>query len=785
MHRLISKQLDRSRTDDGDIDIEQLIGFVSAAYEEVDRDQARSNRSIRLMAAELEELNATLEQQVIERTQEIEDLKRRFEDAIENLDQGIMMIDRRNKVPVVNQRCIELLDIPGDILRSMPSFDALMHFQHARGEFAPMDETFRKEVLERAHEHTPGVFVRQRPNGVFLEVRTRRLGSGGSIRTYSDVTEREQRTRALAAAEQEYRGLFENSVVGIYRSSLDGRQLRANPSLVRLNGYETEAEMLAAVQDIALEWYVDPARRDEFREALERDGKVTDFVSEIYRHKTREKIWISESAWIVRDNQGKPICYEGTVIDASDRIEADRKIMHMARHDALTEIPNRTFFLESLRKRLRRGRLSSPVAVLCIDLDRFKEVNDTLGHSAGDTLLRSASRRLCSLIGNQDIVARLGGDEFAILLSDPRTDEDIRVITDLILDALSRPFSIGGQRAVIGASIGVAVSGRHGDDPTELLKNADIALYKAKNEGRQRCCFFDPNLTSKLQRRRMIELNLRSALAAGELELHYQPIIDITTGATISHEALLRWRHPLMGLISPAEFIPIAEETGLMIPIGEWILRQACADATGALGSPSIAVNISPVQLRSPNLLSTVMSALASSNLPPERLELEITESVLLSDNKITYGTLRDLKAMGIRIALDDFGTGYSSLSYLQRFQFDKIKIDRSFVAPSQPGTTGLAVVKAVIMMASELGMDVVAEGVETEEQVATLVEAGCRLMQGYLFGRPVPAQRSGQRSDERPVTHLGALTGQGAAMGDPAVREPASRIPTALKRTA
>jgi EAL domain-containing protein (putative c-di-GMP-specific phosphodiesterase class I) len=325
----------------------------------------------------------------------------------------------------------------------------------------------------------------------------------------------------------------------------------------------------------------------------------------------------------------------------------------------------------------------------------------------------------------------------------------------------------------------VAISGRHGDNPTELLKNADIALYKAKNEGRQRCCFFDPNLTSKLQRRRMIELNLHSALAAGEFELHYQPIIDITTGATISHEALLRWRHPLMGLISPAEFVPIAEETGLMIPIGEWILRQACADATGALGSPSIAVNLSPVQLRSPNLLTTVMSALASSSLPPERLELEITETVLLSDNKVTYGTLRDLKAMGIRIALDDFGTGYSSLSYLQRFNFDKIKIDRSFVSPSQPGTTGLVVVKAVILMAGELGMDVVAEGVETEDQVATLVEAGCHLMQGYLFGRPVPVSQS----HERPVTHLTGTAGEKAR--EKGAREPVAPRASTFKRTA
>lgn len=757
MHKLLARQIERARQSDGRLDSERLIALVSAAYEEAERDQQRTNRSIRLMAEELEGFNLTLEKQIADRTRELSDLRQRFEDAIEHLDQGIMMIDSANKVPVVNQRCIELLDIPGEILRAMPSFDALMDFQNARGEFALMDEAFRRDVIERAQHHTPGVLVRQRPNGVFLEVRTRRLANGGIIRTYTDVTEREERARALAAAEAEYRGLFENSVIGIYRSTPDGRQLRANPALVRLNGYATEKEMLEAVQDIALEWYVDPARRDEFRDLIERDGKVTDFVSEIYRHRTRERIWVSESAWIVRDEHGRPLCYEGTVVDATERITAEHKIMHMARHDALTDIPNRSFFLESLRKRLRRGRLSQPVAVLCIDLDRFKEVNDTLGHGAGDTLLRSASRRLSNLAGQQDLVARLGGDEFAILLGEPGSDDDIRAMTDAVLDALSRPFSIGGQRAIIGASIGVAVSGRHGDDPSELLKNADIALYKAKNEGRQRSCFFDPKLTTTLQRRRMIELNLRSALAAGEFELHYQPIVDVVSGSTISHEALLRWRHPLMGMISPSEFIPIAEETGLMIPIGDWILRQATHDAAHRLSVSSIAVNLSPVQLRSPNLVATVMNALASSGLSPNQLELEITETVLLSDNRVTYEALRELKQLGIRIALDDFGTGYSSLSYLQKFNFDKIKIDRSFVSPSQPGSTSAAVVKAVIMLAQELGIDVVAEGVESREQAESLTKAGCRLMQGYLFGRPVPvtpgltAETAGSsQSDER-----------------------------------
>lgn len=757
MHRLIAKQVQRSRLHDGEINIDAIIELVSAAYEEAERDQLRTDRSIRLMAEELDSLNASLADQIHAQTAELAELKRRLEDTLEHLDIGVMMIDQRNTVPVVNERCVELLDMPEDILRSMPSFDALMAYQHARGEFALMGDDFINGIILKASEHTPGLFVRQRPNGTFLEVRTRRLSNGGAMRTYADVTLREMRARAIAAAEAEYRGLFENSVVGIYRTSLDGKQLRANPALVSLNGYDTEAELIGAVNSIATEWYVDPVRRDELTGILNRDGKITDIISEVYRHKTRERIWISESAWIVRDDSGMPCCYEGTVIDATERVEAETKIMHMARHDALTDLPNRSFFLECVRKRLRRSRSAVPFAVLCIDLDRFKEINDTLGHGAGDSLLRSASRRLNSLAGQHDVVARLGGDEFAILLDHAESAADITAMSTLVLEALSRPFSIGGQRAIIGASIGIAISGEHGSEPAELLKNADIALYKAKREGKQRACFFDPSLTGALQRRRMIELNLRSALAGGEFELYYQPIVDIRSGDIVSHEALLRWRHPMMGMISPAEFIPVAEDTGLMAPIGEWILRRACDDAVNALGGRAIAINLSPVQLRSPNLLPTVMNALASSGLPPAKLELEITETVLLSDNKVNYETLKELKALGIRIALDDFGTGYSSLSYLQRFDFDKIKIDRSFVSPSQPGSTGTAVVKAVILLAEELGMDVVAEGVETQEQADKLRRAGCTLMQGYLFGRPAPVARQPEAQSGEPLHHLDA----------------------------
>jgi diguanylate cyclase (GGDEF)-like protein/PAS domain S-box-containing protein len=662
-------------------------------------------------------------------------------EAVENIDQGILMIAADNHVRFANRRAAELLDIPAETLFANPKFEDLIAFQFARDEFAPMGPSFRRSVLKRVSQHPPGIFVRQRPNGVFLEVRTRRLADGSTVRTYTDVTEREHRARALQEAEAEYRGLFENACYGIYRTSLDGRQLRANPALVRLNGYDDEAEMLAAVNDIASEWYVDPNRRDQFKRLMARDGRVVDFVSEIYRHKTRERIWISEIAWTVRDATGAPLFYEGTVVDATDRIQGERRILQLARTDALTGLPNRASFMETLKSRIRRRR-TGRIAVACVDLDRFKEVNDTLGHGAGDTLLKAASRRLRSLVGEDEVVARLGGDEFAIVLQ-PASAEDLAARFDAMLARLTEPFTISGQRAIVGASIGVAIQGEHGADAGDLIKHADLALYAAKAAGRQTWRRFEPRLTEAIQRRRAIEMSLRQAIPLDQLSLHYQPIVRAEDAAIVGHEALLRWRHPDLGMVPPGEFIAVAQDAGLMGPIGEWVIRRACADARALGPGRSVSVNLSPLQLRGGGILAIVTHALASGAMLPRNLVLEITESVLLEDDRATLDQLRALKALGVRIALDDFGTGYASLSYLPKFPFDAIKIDRSFVQGAETDAGHRAVIRATLQLAKDLDMTVVAEGVETEEQAAMLRELGCPLMQGYLFGRPaaLPAE--------------------------------------------
>jgi diguanylate cyclase (GGDEF)-like protein/PAS domain S-box-containing protein len=764
-HRLLRKQIERATDSLGALDIEKLLDLVSAAYEEAERDRDRTNRSIELLAEELSANNDALLSEVSERTRERDLLRERFVSALDNVDQGILLIDDTSSITVCNRRAAELLDVPMDLLMALKSFEALGAYLEARGEFQRMDDGFVRDVLRRPHRETPSCFIRQRPNGRFLEVRTRRLPGGGGIRTYLDVTDRETKARELARAEAEFRGLFENAVVGIYRSSPEGRQLRANPALVRLNGYDSEEEMLAAVNDIAAEWYVDPARRETFKRLLEEQGKVTDFVSEIYRHKTRDRMWISETAWIVRNADGSVRFFEGMVIDATARMEAERRIGHMATHDSLTGLNNRAHFIEQLRKRLRR-RKGNCCAVLCIDLDRFKDVNDTLGHSAGDTLLRIVARRLAGTVRSGDLIARLGGDEFAVLIPEVSPETALERAAEIV-QSVSRPFSIHGQRAIIGASIGVAMGGAHGDNPVELLKNADIALYRAKSEGRERAALFDHGMKNALSRRRDVELALRQAIAKGEMYLAYQPIIDFDSGRVVSREALLRWVNPRLGSVSPGEFVPVAEDAGLMIGIGEWVIRRACAEIAGQPGHVRVAVNVSAIQLRSPQFVAMVVQALAGSGLSPDRLVIEITETVLLSDNPVTYAALRDLKRLGVKIALDDFGTGYSSLSYLQKFEFDKIKIDRSFVSQGPPSASSSAVVRAVINLGKDLDVDVVAEGVETEEQALRLRRAGCRLMQGYLFGRPVPLSPPRQTG---PAVASGASAMPATAAASPSV---------------
>jgi diguanylate cyclase (GGDEF)-like protein len=430
-----------------------------------------------------------------------------------------------------------------------------------------------------------------------------------------------------------------------------------------------------------------------------------------------------------------------TFEDITEWQAAQEQITHMARHDALTNLPNRTLFREQLEKALRLVRRSDQLAVLCLDLDHFKDINDSLGHPVGDALLKEVARRLGECVTEHDTVARLGGDEFAIVqfCSDCEPSA-VAMLASHVVERVSAPYEIAGHQLVIGVSIGISLAPEDGKNPDELLKKADLALYRAKEDGRGTYRFFETGMDARAQARRILELDLRAALKRREFEVYYQPIRDVAKDVVVAFEALVRWNHSLRGMISPVNFIPLAEETGLIVPLGDWVLRQACMDAAGWSQEVCVAVNLSPVQFKNPNLVSAVKEALRASGLPAHRLELEITESVLLQNSEATLAVLHELRGFGVRISLDDFGTGYSSLSYLRSFPFDKIKIDRSFVNELATRDDSMAIVRAVTGLGKSLGIVTTAEGVETDAQFELLRQEGCTQAQGYLFSRPRPA---------------------------------------------
>ena len=430
--------------------------------------------------------------------------------------------------------------------------------------------------------------------------------------------------------------------------------------------------------------------------------------------------------------------------DITERRQAEARISHMALHDALTNLPNRLFFRQEIESRLAHLGRDRTFAVLCLDLDNFKNVNDTLGHPFGDKLLCQVSERLSGCLREGDSVARLGGDEFAILQNDLAPAADTTSLLTRIIEVIGAPFDLDGHHVVIGASIGVAVAPTDAKDPDQLLKSADMALYRAKVDGRGTYRFFEREMDARMQARRALELDLRRAIVSGEFELYYQPLVDLVSEQICCFEALIRWNHPERGLILPAEFISLAEETALIVPIGEWVLRRACEEAAKWPGAVRLAVNLSPVQFKTPGLCQTVVSALACSGLASDRLQLEITESVLLLNSELTLDTLHRLRGLGVRISMDDFGTGYSSLSYLRSFPFDKIKIDRSFVHDLSSNKESRAIIRAVVGLGSSLGMSTTAEGIETREELDFMKRQGCTEAQGYFFSKPCPAKEAG-----------------------------------------
>ncbi len=479
--------------------------------------------------------------------------------------------------------------------------------------------------------------------------------------------------------------------------------------------------------------------------------------------------WVD--TWIIpaRNHRDKIVGYISIQIDITPHKRAEETqaalnaelrrqnaaITHMSHHDALTGLPNRLLLSERLRYALTGLSAGAGIAVLLIGLDRFKDINDTLGHPAGDALLKVVAGRLRGCISARDTVARFGDDEFCIVQIATEPAAEAAFLAARILEALNAPVQLNGRELTTGASIGIAVPPDDGIDPDTLLKNADLALHRAKRESNGEYRFFEREMDRRMQARLQLELDLRKAVADGEFELHYQPLVNLADMNVIGFEALLRWRHRTRGDVSPADFIPVAEDTGLILPIGEWVLREACTEAMRWPDHVRVAINLSARQFKQGNLAETVMAALAASRLPGHRLELEITESLLMWNNDLTLATLDEMRAMGVRISIDDFGTGYSSLAYLHNFSFDKIKIDHSFVGDLATSRRASAILRAITTLAHSLDMATTAEGVETEEQLASVMALGCTEMQGELFSRALPADELSQffaKSDEAVV---------------------------------
>ena len=657
----------------------------------------------------------------------------RLREAIEMLPEAIVIMDREDRLVLWNKRYAELYDDIADILAPGVSFEHILRVSLSRGEHPEEVGDHEAWLADRLAQHAnpKGPHEQHFRNGRWVRHEERRTADGGSIGVRIDITDLKRR-------EESFRLLFESNPIPMWLCEINGRRLLGvNDAAVAHYGFSREQFLTMTERDIH--------DGDDLKVmSKEAGGASTGNQGErVWRHLKADGTIIQVLTFVRELPHDEGLARLVAIVDVTERLATEARIAHMAQHDALTGLPNRDHLRGRMEEAMARVRRGESMAVLCLDLDHFKAVNDTLGHPVGDTLLKAVTDRLRKCVREVDTVARFGGDEFIVLQPGIEHPEQAGILAQRLIETVSEPYSLDGHQVVIGMSVGIAVALTDSDDPDTLIKNADMALYRAKTDGRGAYRYFESEMDARLQRRRVLELDLRKAFVAKEFELFYQPLVNLASNHVIGFEALLRWNHPQRGMISPAEFIPLAEEIGVIVPLGEWVIRQACMEAACWPGDLKIAVNLSPAQFRSRALVLNVISALGASGLPANRLELEITESVLLQDNEATLATLHQLKDLGVRIAMDDFGTGYSSLSYIRSFPFDKIKIDRSFVSDLSASDC-LAIVRAVAGLGLSLGMVTTAEGVETEEQLQQVREQGCTEMQGYLFSPPRPAGELG-----------------------------------------
>jgi diguanylate cyclase (GGDEF)-like protein/PAS domain S-box-containing protein len=664
-----------------------------------------------------------------------------FDAALNNMSQGLCMFDADQRLIVCNEKYIEIFDFdrnrvrPGITLREIFA-DGVRH-----GVYRETVEELMVRRLELLARRQPVVYDRSLADGRTIEVSIGPMENGGWVGTYEDITERRrveaERAAAVIQVREQHRrfnAALNNMSQGLCMIDAEYNVIVCNRRYLEIFGFSSdEVKPGMSMREImrrtvavgnqkkmSADQLYDSfvARLSAGRASVHRqlaDGRMLEIINEP----------MPEGGWVV------------TYEDITERYQVEQNIARMARHDSLTDLPNRLLFREKMAQGLARVAAGGEaMAVFCLDLDNFKTINDTLGHPIGDALLRAVAERLRSVVGEDDTIARLGGDEFAILqaAASPYAAE---VLAGRVVDVLASPIVIEGHEINTGLSVGIALSPNDGTAADHLMKCADLALYRAKAEGRGLFRFFEPEMDARIQRRRALEVDLRRALASGEFHLVYQPQLNLGTNALTGMEALLRWNHPERHAVLPAEFIPVAEETGLIVPLGEWVLRRACAEAAHWPDAIRVAVNLSPVQFRNRGLVVMVTQALAAAGLPATRLEIEITEAALLQKDEMTVAMLHQLRALGVRISMDDFGTGYSSLSYLRSFPFDKIKIDRSFIADIERNGDSEAIIRAIAELGASLGIATTAEGIETKEQLELVRRAGCTEVQGYLLSTP------------------------------------------------